>query len=725
MNRNFREQTTELVVAPPFKGKGLVNDRLRFDVAGLAANTDYVLNFNKDTGVTWQNASGEVFNYPVNWEPAAIIDNITNVQYWTYNPTHSDVAFAPSTSEIAYASDPLDGGSFQAYETNVSGFNFVSITGVSVYPSNDNFGVSGLAIDTNDDSEYLVGLKGESMTAVAYIATQDLSDYDSDGITNIAVVDTYADIYRKSTISGDSLFQIVTYTEDEATQVGLLRVDGGDITQLYPLETLGELDPAYYTVFAYGGDTIIITYHVAVQAKYWVLYDGGLSSPYTITNTLENTFSGDFGVTETTLWYASDADSAIVKVSDWLTEGTPTITQISLSPQVDLESGLYSDPDQSVLIGYGAYNGIFQILFFNPTTLAVTNSVQVPEPLTNNVFRLFPKYEDWVLVTDANANLYMLEVTSALPSDYNPISVAHISQLVTAVGAELPTLYTQDGILLAEENRVVNFKNNATLSFQNPNETNYFYLSPASNSHIIEIAFTGPTEASGNIVSELSSIISNERVTLEISSNGEGYVGNSEDPEYLINWEASLKIDPFTFSANNYQTYFANETEEQLYFRFENNNIDYAIQTRKLIDTSNAENTVESTSIQTQNNGLRLDCNVSDTAYTQGDNYINGYLVLGGNVNYAEWVASDPSGDDNVGIYLDPLGVDYGGELAIILGADLVVSNGLFATSAATPTGFDDTTGITGTIAWDDSFIYVKTSAGWAKAALTLLDPTP
>jgi len=36
-----------------------------------------------------------------------------------------------------------------------------------------------------------------------------------------------------------------------------------------------------------------------------------------------------------------------------------------------------------------------------------------------------------------------------------------------------------------------------------------------------------------------------------------------------------------------------------------------------------------------------------------------------------------------------------------------------------TPTGTADTTGDTGDIAWDDSYIYVKTSAGWKRAALS------
>ena len=49
MNDTFRSQTTELVVAPPFKGKGLVNDRLRFDVSGLNPSITYLLSYNPST----------------------------------------------------------------------------------------------------------------------------------------------------------------------------------------------------------------------------------------------------------------------------------------------------------------------------------------------------------------------------------------------------------------------------------------------------------------------------------------------------------------------------------------------------------------------------------------------------------------------------------------------------------------------------------------------------
>ena len=36
-----------------------------------------------------------------------------------------------------------------------------------------------------------------------------------------------------------------------------------------------------------------------------------------------------------------------------------------------------------------------------------------------------------------------------------------------------------------------------------------------------------------------------------------------------------------------------------------------------------------------------------------------------------------------------------------------------------TPTGTSDSNGNTGDIAWDDGYIYVKTSAGWKRAALS------
>lgn len=51
-------------------------------------------------------------------------------------------------------------------------------------------------------------------------------------------------------------------------------------------------------------------------------------------------------------------------------------------------------------------------------------------------------------------------------------------------------------------------------------------------------------------------------------------------------------------------------------------------------------------------------------------------------------------------------------------------SSKLKATLTITPTGSDDPTGVTGTISWDNDYIYVKTSAGWARTALTLMDPT-
>ena len=36
-----------------------------------------------------------------------------------------------------------------------------------------------------------------------------------------------------------------------------------------------------------------------------------------------------------------------------------------------------------------------------------------------------------------------------------------------------------------------------------------------------------------------------------------------------------------------------------------------------------------------------------------------------------------------------------------------------------TPTGTSDPNGNTGDVAWDDSYVYVKTSTGWKRAALT------
>lgn len=73
--------------------------------------------------------------------------------------------------------------------------------------------------------------------------------------------------------------------------------------------------------------------------------------------------------------------------------------------------------------------------------------------------------------------------------------------------------------------------------------------------------------------------------------------------------------------------------------------------------------------------------------------------------------------DEGIELYTDSYGISLTG------------ASGLFtenlATSSITPTGSDDATGVTGAISWDDDYIYVKTSAGWARAALTLMDPTP
>jgi len=49
MNNDFKSQTTALQSIFPFKGKGVLNDRLRFDVSGLAANTEYVLSYDTTT----------------------------------------------------------------------------------------------------------------------------------------------------------------------------------------------------------------------------------------------------------------------------------------------------------------------------------------------------------------------------------------------------------------------------------------------------------------------------------------------------------------------------------------------------------------------------------------------------------------------------------------------------------------------------------------------------
>jgi hypothetical protein len=40
-------------------------------------------------------------------------------------------------------------------------------------------------------------------------------------------------------------------------------------------------------------------------------------------------------------------------------------------------------------------------------------------------------------------------------------------------------------------------------------------------------------------------------------------------------------------------------------------------------------------------------------------------------------------------------------------------------TTAFTPTGTSDTSGLLGDIKWDDSNVYIKTSAGWKKSALS------
>lgn len=92
-----------------------------------------------------------------------------------------------------------------------------------------------------------------------------------------------------------------------------------------------------------------------------------------------------------------------------------------------------------------------------------------------------------------------------------------------------------------------------------------------------------------------------------------------------------------------------------------------------------------------------------------GDSIRRAYgIYLGGSATF-NYLA----GHSGFGINTPTSAVDINGT-STDTGADL-----LRIRKSYTPTGTDDTAGQTGSISWDDSYIYVKTSSGWKRAALT------
>lgn len=66
-------------------------------------------------------------------------------------------------------------------------------------------------------------------------------------------------------------------------------------------------------------------------------------------------------------------------------------------------------------------------------------------------------------------------------------------------------------------------------------------------------------------------------------------------------------------------------------------------------------------------------------------------------------------------------GFDASNDLGeITLGSGVLISSGALAvTTASTPTGTADASGSAGLIRYDDNYIYIKTSAGWKRTALS------
>jgi hypothetical protein len=113
--------------------------------------------------------------------------------------------------------------------------------------------------------------------------------------------------------------------------------------------------------------------------------------------------------------------------------------------------------------------------------------------------------------------------------------------------------------------------------------------------------------------------------------------------------------------------------------------------------------------LNTTNNktGLRFQKNGTtewEMAWNEGSGYL--YLYNSG----TRMVIEDATGDVGIGNVLPTSRLDVSGTAG---------HNQLRLRQSYTPTGTADPNGQTGDIAWDNSFVYVKTSAGWKRATLS------
>lgn len=75
------------------------------------------------------------------------------------------------------------------------------------------------------------------------------------------------------------------------------------------------------------------------------------------------------------------------------------------------------------------------------------------------------------------------------------------------------------------------------------------------------------------------------------------------------------------------------------------------------------------------------------------------------------------TGDTDTGIFFpaaDAVGISTGATEKV-----RIDNLGLRLVTSFTPTGTADATGSAGAVSWDDDYIYVKTSAGWKRSALS------
>lgn len=730
MNKTFKEQTTELVVAPPFKGKGLVNDRLRFDVSGLAPETNYTLTFNKDEGVKWESTSATslVANYPNDFYRAETNTQIGAITNWAYDPTRNKVVFISDNNTAVFANDPLDGGSFDGYPlTNLTvedlPIAITAITGTNV-DNATNFGIT--FIGTVDGVPALLSL---SETTVTNAIALDSLVSAVEGATDLEpVTPAMTGVVSGIAMDGQIMLHIVTYTAEDETYSGILVMQDNSVSGLVPLEVISDtiINPRYYSIFRID-NKFVITYNVSNMAKYWVFDGEALSSPVDLSSydTNEDIYYPYIGYIEyndvKTLYFANSNNPLVLKVTNYASE-IPTITPITTTFVTG--SGLFSDINEQTLVGMGD-NG--ELLVLDPVTLAITNSVKVPDPLNGfSAQYLFPKYEDRVLVTSDQNDVFVLELPSGDIVDYESIAVTNIRQLATALTPYIDTIYNADGTI-QEDSRDIILLNGAGINFQTPDGSDRFGIY-TNSSEILDVYKTAQTESSGNINSAVNFSVGVNELALNLTSSGEGYVETPamEGDPYIVGWYSNLELSPNTFHLNAVQTYNSNDGNNDLGLTWSSNLTDISLAHNKLVDTGNNENTI-ATFVMTNNGAMdgsfELSTYLSETLYTSSNNLIaQSSLHLGG--NYASFTASNFASEEEVGIWLDPNGIDSGFPAIGVSGNTKF--NDLVATSSFIPTGFDDAVQVMeGSIAYDNNFIYIKTNAGWAKAALTLLDPTP